>query len=74
MFEGTPMAIRCTTTANWTRVRPIRTRPTLRRTPGSGTGPVDDNDKQPADQDDRPTLKRRDSDSASQLLFVSMVK
>ena len=38
-------------------------RPTLRRTPGSGTGPVDDNDKQPADQDERPTLKRRDSSS-----------
>jgi beta-barrel assembly-enhancing protease len=38
-------------------------RPTLKRTPGSGTGPVDDNDKQPADQDERPTLKRRDSDS-----------
>src|ERR1017187_10553403 len=35
-------------------------RPTLRRSPGSGTGPVDDNDKQPADQDERPTLKRRD--------------
>jgi predicted Zn-dependent protease len=40
-------------------------RPTLRRSPGSGTGPVDDNDKQPADQDDRPTLKRRDSDSST---------
>jgi beta-barrel assembly-enhancing protease len=40
-------------------------RPTLRRSPGSGTGPVDDNDKQPADQDERPTLKRRDSDSSS---------
>ena len=36
-------------------------RPTLRRTPGSGTGPVDDKDKQPADQDERPTLKRRDN-------------
>ena len=36
-------------------------RPTLKRSPGSGTGPVDDNDKQPADQDERPTLKRRDS-------------
>ena len=37
-------------------------RPTLRRSPGSGTGPVgDDKDKQPADQDERPTLKRRDS-------------
>jgi predicted Zn-dependent protease len=40
-------------------------RPTLRRTPGSGNGPVNDNDKQPADQDDRPTLKRRDGDSSS---------
>jgi predicted Zn-dependent protease len=40
-------------------------RPTLKRNPGSGTGPVDDNDKQPADQDERPTLKRRDSDSSS---------
>jgi len=37
-------------------------RPTLRRSPGSGTGPVDDNDKdQKPDQDERPTLKRRDS-------------
>jgi predicted Zn-dependent protease len=41
------------------------TRPTLRRSPGSGTGPVDDKDKQPADQDERPTLKRRDSSSSS---------
>jgi len=40
-------------------------RPTLKRSPGAGSGPVDDNDKQPADQDDRPTLKRRDSDSSS---------
>ncbi|HUD99694.1 MAG TPA: M48 family metallopeptidase [Bryobacteraceae bacterium] len=40
-------------------------RPTLRRSPGSGTGPVDDNDKQPADQDERPTLKRRDSGDSS---------
>jgi predicted Zn-dependent protease len=40
-------------------------RPTLRRSPGSGTSPVDDNDKQPADQDERPTLKRRDSDTPS---------
>jgi predicted Zn-dependent protease len=40
-------------------------RPTLRRSPGSGTSPVDDNDKQPADQDERPTLKRRDGDSSS---------
>ncbi|MGA3041879.1 MAG: M48 family metallopeptidase [Bryobacteraceae bacterium] len=39
-------------------------RPTLKRSPGAGTSPVDDNDKQPADQDDRPTLKRRDSDSS----------
>ena len=39
-------------------------RPTLRRTPGSGTGPVDagDDGKTPkADDDDRPTLKRRPS-------------
>ncbi|HLY17054.1 MAG TPA: M48 family metallopeptidase [Bryobacteraceae bacterium] len=37
-------------------------RPTLRRSPGSGTGPVDDNNKdQKPDQDERPTLKRRDS-------------
>ncbi len=37
-------------------------RPTLRRTPGSGTGPVDadDNGKTPkSDEDERPTLKRR---------------
>ena len=40
-------------------------RPTLRRTPGSGTGPVDDNDKTPADQDERPTLKRRDDSSGN---------
>src|SRR5450432_3139082 len=34
-------------------------RPTLRRSPGSGTGPVDDNDKDSKpDQDERPTLKR----------------
>ena len=36
-------------------------RPTLRRNPASGTGPVDDNGQQQPDQDDRPTLKRRDS-------------
>jgi predicted Zn-dependent protease len=35
-------------------------RPTLRRTPGSGTGTTDDGDQKP-DQDERPTLKRRDS-------------
>ncbi len=36
-------------------------RPRLRRAPGTGTGPVDDNadDKQKPDQDERPTLKRR---------------
>ena len=39
-------------------------RPTLKRSPGAGSGPVDDNDKTPADQDERPTLKRRD-DSGS---------
>ena len=38
------------------------TRPTLRRGPGGGTAPVDDNDKDSKpDQDERPTLKRRDS-------------
>ena len=39
-------------------------RPTLRRAPGAGTGPVDDNadDKQKPDQDERPTLKRRPDD------------
>jgi predicted Zn-dependent protease len=37
-------------------------RPTLRRAPGSGTGPIDENDKnQKPDQDERPTLKRRDN-------------
>ena len=38
-------------------------RPRLRRAPGGGTGPIDDeNDKKQApDQDARPTLKRRDS-------------
>jgi predicted Zn-dependent protease len=39
-------------------------RPTLRRSPGSGTGPIGDEngDKQaPKDQDERPTLKRRDN-------------
>jgi predicted Zn-dependent protease len=37
-------------------------RPTLRRAPGSGTGPVGDDDKsQKPDQDERPTLKRRDN-------------
>jgi beta-barrel assembly-enhancing protease len=38
-------------------------RPRLRRAPGSGTGPIDDeNDKKTKpDQDERPTLKRRDS-------------
>jgi len=38
-------------------------RPTLRRAPGSGNGPVDANDdgtKPKTDQDERPTLKRRD--------------
>jgi len=39
-------------------------KPTLRRTPGSGTGPVDpdENGKTPkSDEDERPTLKRRPS-------------
>jgi len=37
-------------------------RPKLRRAPGSGNGPVDENDnnKPATDQDERPTLKRRD--------------
>ncbi len=38
-------------------------RPRLRRAPGSGTGPVDANEdgsKPKADEDERPTLKRRD--------------
>jgi len=36
-------------------------RPTLRRSPGSGNSPVGDDDKQQPDQDERPTLKRRDA-------------
>jgi predicted Zn-dependent protease len=39
-------------------------RPTLRRAPGSGTGTIEDDNgdkKAPKDQDERPTLKRRDS-------------
>ena len=39
-------------------------RPKLRRAPGTGTGPVDDNEdgtKPKTDHDERPTLKRRDS-------------
>jgi beta-barrel assembly-enhancing protease len=38
-------------------------RPRLRRAPGSGTGPVDadeNGNKPKADEDERPTLKRRD--------------
>jgi len=36
-------------------------RPTLRRAPGSGNGPISaDDDGQKPDQDERPTLKRRD--------------
>ena len=38
-------------------------RPRLRRAPGTGTGPIDEtsgDDKQKPDQDERPTLKRRD--------------
>jgi predicted Zn-dependent protease len=41
-------------------------RPRLRRAPGSGNGTVDQNDDgttPKTDQDERPTLKRRDSDS-----------
>jgi len=39
-------------------------RPTLRRSPGSGTGPIEDegDKKAPKDQDERPTLKRRDNE------------
>ncbi len=36
-------------------------RPTLRRAPGSGNGPVDSTDSNTKTDDDRPTLKRRDS-------------
>jgi len=37
-------------------------RPTLRRAPGSGTGTIEDDEKKaPKDQDERPTLKRRDN-------------
>ena len=36
-------------------------RPTLRRSPGSGPIDTDDDKKAPADQDERPTLKRRDN-------------
>jgi len=36
-------------------------RPTLRRSPGSGPIDSDDDKKAPADQDERPTLKRRDN-------------
>jgi predicted Zn-dependent protease len=36
-------------------------RPTLRRAPGSGTSPSGNDDGQKPDQDERPTLKRRDS-------------
>src|SRR5579864_9075373 len=38
-------------------------RPTLRRAPGAGTGPIEDegDKKAPKDQDERPTLKRRDT-------------
>ena len=42
-------------------------RPKLRRAPGTGTGPVDDNDgaSPKTDSDERPTLKRRDSTTGS---------
>jgi predicted Zn-dependent protease len=42
-------------------------RPRLRRAPGSGTGTIDDENgnekKSKADEDERPTLKRRDNDN-----------
>lgn len=44
-------------------------RPRLRRSPGSGTGPVDENGgaaPQKTDDDDRPTLKRRDNTDQQQ--------
>ena len=44
-------------------------RPRLRRSPGSGTGPVDQNGgaaPQKTDDDDRPTLKRRDNTDQQQ--------
>jgi predicted Zn-dependent protease len=44
-------------------------RPRLRRSPGSGTGPVDQNGgaaPQKTDDDDRPTLKRRDNTDPQQ--------
>jgi predicted Zn-dependent protease len=44
-------------------------RPTLRRTPGSGTGPVDAGDGSKSTtttEDDRPTLKRRDGGNGNQ--------
>jgi predicted Zn-dependent protease len=40
-------------------------RPTLRRSPGSGNGPVNTDDGSKPDQDERPTLKRRDDSSSS---------
>ena len=42
---------------------PDPNRPRLRRSPGTGTGPVDENgdEKSKPDQDERPTLKRRES-------------
>ena len=38
-------------------------RPTLRRSPGAGTGPIEDENgkKAPKNEDERPTLKRRDN-------------
>src|SRR5690348_3126517 len=44
-------------------------RPTLRRSPGSSTGPIEDENtdkKAPKDQDERPTLKRRDNTDNNQ--------
>ncbi len=53
---------RLATMHNRPQVNDDANRPQLRRMPGAGRGPVDDNsgdDKQKPDQDERPTLKRR---------------
>jgi len=51
--------------ASWIPSRKDDSHPRLKRTPGSGNGPVDvgDNGKTPkGDEDERPTLKKRPSD------------